>query len=91
MDNNSKDQVEQGVIEKIHIIDQYSSDYLKCPFLPHMGVFKISRGTTDCRVVYLSNLCQKDKDRVMTVSYKHIFCEEGLWNRLRLNYSEKGC
>ena len=69
MDDSFKDQVDNGVIERIHNIDQFLSDYPNYSFLPHMGVFKLKRETTKCRVVYLSNLCQKDSDKVMTVSH----------------------
>jgi len=34
-----------------------------------MGVFKLGRETTKCRIVFLSNLCERDKSRNITVSH----------------------
>ena len=69
MDQSFKDQARQGIIERIHNIDQFLIENPNYSFLPHMGVFKPNRDTTKCRVVYLSNLCQAEKSKSMTVSH----------------------
>ena len=48
------------IIEKSENLDQFIQDNPQCSFLPHMGVFRPGKETTKCRVVFLSNLAQKD-------------------------------
>ena len=37
--------------------------------LAHMGVFRLGRETTKCRVVFLSNICEKDPSKPLTVNH----------------------
>ena len=69
MDNVFKDQEKSGIIVKIDNIEQYMGEHPECSFMPHMGVFKMNRESTKCRVVYLSNLCENNPDLPMTVSH----------------------
>ena len=69
MDEVFKAQEELGIIERVENIDQYMVDYPNHSFLAHMGVFRPSKDTTKCRVVYLSNLVQKDYNKKLTVSH----------------------
>ncbi|XP_066941414.1 uncharacterized protein [Macrobrachium rosenbergii] len=59
MDDNVKTQESQGIIEKIPNLDQFFQEHPEHSFMAHMGVFKLSRETTKCRMVFLSNLCEK--------------------------------
>lgn len=52
-----KDQEDKGIIERID--DNYPINNPHHSYLPHMPVFKLECESTKCRVVYLSNLCQK--------------------------------
>ena len=53
-----KDQERQGIIEQIDDLPKFLEEHPAHSFLPHMGVFKMDRETTKCRVVYLSNLSE---------------------------------
>ncbi len=68
-DDVFKEQEEQGVIEKIGNLDQFILEHPEHSFLPHMSVLKTDRNTTKCRVVFLSNLCEQDKSRSLTLSH----------------------
>jgi len=63
MDQTFKTQKNDGIIERIDNIDKFLSDHPKHSFLCHMGVFKLGRETTKCRVVFLSNLSQGSGSR----------------------------
>ena len=63
-----KDQEEKNIIEKIDDIERFMIENPQYSFLPHMGVFKMSRETSKCRIVFLSNLCEKIAGR-KTVSH----------------------
>ena len=69
MDETIKGQVEAGIIERIHDVNNYLSEHPGYSFLPHMGVFKPDRETTKCRVVFLSNLCEKMKSKKLSLSH----------------------
>lgn len=60
-----------GIVERIENVDRYMKDHPDCSFLPHMGVFKMKRETTKVRVVYLSNLCEKNKRQPNAVSHNN--------------------
>ena len=64
-----KEQRAAGIIEKIDDVEQFMHEHPECSFMPHMGVFKSDNQTTKCRVVYLSNLSQKDRNKELTVSH----------------------
>ena len=68
-DNVFKEQLELGIIEKIPNMNQFLNEHPESSFLAHMCVFKLDRATTKCRVVYLSNLCEKDSSKPLTVSH----------------------
>ena len=60
-----KDQLDQGIIEEISDLDEFRINNKDCSFLPHKPVFKLDNDTTKCRVVYMSNLCEKSKEKLM--------------------------
>ena len=68
-DNVFKEQVEAGIIEKIHDFDKFKCEHPLYSFLPHMSVIRPSKESTKCRVVYLSNLCEADKHKPRTVCH----------------------
>ena len=39
-----------------------------------MGIFRPHKETTKCRVVFLSNLCEKMSDRSKTLSHNQVIC-----------------
>ena len=65
----SKEQVSMGFIEKINDLENYCRQYPDFSFLAHMPIVKLQRETTKCRVVFLSNLCQRDLDKPKTISH----------------------
>ena len=69
MDQTIKDQVKAGIIEGVDNIDQFLLEHPEHSFLPHMGVFKLDRETTKCRIVFLNNLCEKDPSKKITISH----------------------
>ena len=64
VDDVIKEQVEAGIIERIDCPSQYFQENPNYSFLPHMPIFKPNKETTKCRVVFLSNLCDKYKDNI---------------------------
>ena len=69
MDDVFREQVSSGIIEKIDDFEQFKLDNPNHSFLAHMGVYKLNRETTKCRIVYLSNLCEKVPGQNLTVSH----------------------
>ena len=59
IDEVFKQQLRDGIIEPIEDLDEFRANTPDCSFLPHMGVFRPEKQTTKCRVVFLSNLCEK--------------------------------
>ena len=56
-----KEQVKLGVIEKIPDLTQFLNENPTASFLPHMGIFRMNKETTKCRVVFLSNLAENNR------------------------------
>ena len=69
MDETIKDHADAGIIERIHNLDQYLNDHPEHSFLPHMGIFKLDRETSKCRIVFLSNLREQDKSHKLCISH----------------------
>lgn len=69
MDDAVSEQLEMGIIKKIDNPSEFLQDHPSHSFLPHMGVFKLGRETTKCRIVFLSNLCQKEPNKPMSISH----------------------
>ena len=69
MNQTIKDQVKAGIIERIENLDDYLVDHPEHSFLPHMGIFKLDRETTKCRIVFLSNLREQDKSDRLCISH----------------------
>ena len=64
-----KDQEKLNIIERIEDVSQFIAETPRHSFLPHMGVFRPGRETTKLRVVFLSNLCERDPNKNLTVSH----------------------
>lgn len=62
VDKVIKDQLETGIISRIDDLDDFINEHPKCSFLGHMPIFKMNKETTKCRVVYLSNICERSGD-----------------------------
>ena len=58
-----RDQEEAGVIERFGDIQSFIKEHPTCSFLAHMGVFRMSNESIKCRVVYLSNLADKRRNK----------------------------
>ena len=69
MSENISELESSGIIERIHDIEGFISENPTCSFLPHMPIFKLSKETTKCRFVFLSNLCQKSDTNSVTISH----------------------
>ena len=69
MDDSFMEQQQLGIIEAVPDVDVFMQENPKCSFLAHMGVFKLNRETTKCRVVFLSNICEKIGSQTLTVSH----------------------
>ena len=64
-----QEQEQMGVIERIDNIAHFMERHPDCSFLPHMGVFRPHKETTKVRVVFLSNLCEKNESQPTAVSH----------------------
>ena len=60
VDEVFREQVKLGIITEIDDLQDYMVEHPECSFLGHMPVFKLKNKTTKCRVVYLSNIAQKE-------------------------------
>ena len=69
MDESFKKQEEEGIIERIPNLEDYLKNNPGYSFLPHMRVFKLDRLTTKCRIVFLSNLCERNKKNQKAISH----------------------
>ena len=69
IDDVFREQQQLGIIERIDDIYSFMNDHPEASFLPHMPVFRLDRDTTKCRVVFLSNLCEREKSRPNTYSH----------------------
>ena len=58
-----KEQLELGIIEKVDNIENFIENNPDCSFLAHMGVFRMNNDSTKCRVVFLSNICEKNNGK----------------------------
>ena len=54
-----KTQEKSGIIQRIENLNEFMIENHEYSFLPFMGIFKLERETTKCRVVFLSNICEK--------------------------------
>ena len=66
-----KEQERLGIIERIEDVNGYINNHPDCSFLPHMGVYRMSKETTKVRVVFLSNLCEKNRIQPHAVSHNN--------------------
>ena len=69
MEETFLEQERLGIIEKIGNLEQFISEHPNYSFLPHMGVFRLNKETTKCRVVFLSNLCENNSNKIRTISH----------------------
>lgn len=66
MDDSIGEWESSGIIEKIDDLPSFLESNPSHSFLPHMAVFRMNRETTKCRIVFLSNLCERNtKGRVL--------------------------
>ena len=69
MDENIKTQAAQNLIERIDNLDRFCEEHPEYSFLPQIGIIKLDRSTTKCRMVFLSNLCEKQNDGSPSISH----------------------
>lgn len=69
MDGSISEWLENGFIEEVTNIEDFRAQNPDHSFLSHMGVFRPDRETTKCRVVFLSNLCERNKKGKVSVSH----------------------
>ena len=58
-----QEQLRTGIVERIEKFQQFKVENPHHSFLPHMSVFKMNRETTKCRIVFLSNICERSKNQ----------------------------
>jgi len=66
LDEVFKKQANTGIIERIDDIDSYISEHQNCSFLAHMPVFRPDSESTKIRVVFLSNLAEKNRNNYVS-------------------------
>ena len=69
VDDVISDQVSKGVVELIPNLNSFIKETPNCSFLGHMPIFKLSRETTKCRIVFLSNLSEKCHSKPLSLSH----------------------
>ena len=60
IDEAITEQLQMGIIEKLSDPNSYRKEYPAASFLAHMPVFKMHKESTKCRLVFLSNLAQRN-------------------------------
>ena len=66
-DNEIKNQIENGIMVRVGNFKELIND-INVSFLPHNGVFRPSNETTKCRIVNLSNLCDKSSPNNLSLN-----------------------
>ena len=69
MDQAIKDQLSAGIIEPVYDVDKFKAENPDYSFLAHMGIFKLERETTKCRIVFLSNLKEIESRKKLSLSH----------------------
>ena len=80
-----KDQLATGVIEKIPDFELFKSENPMYSFLAHMSVFKLDRDTTKCRVVFLSNICERSGAKISISHNQALYAGENLNKKLLIS------
>lgn len=93
MDEVFREQERLGIIERI-TDKSFFEQHPNHSFLAHMGVFKLDRETSKCRVVFLSNLSQKNNHSVSLSHNQVMHAGPSLNNKittalLHLRFGEK--
>ena len=71
-DNVIKEQKELGIVEEVNDLDQYLSEHPAHSFLAHMSVHRPDKDSTKCRVVFLSNLCERNPKQPCTLCHNQV-------------------
>ena len=53
-----------AIIERVDNIESFVEENPSCSFMAHMQIFKLSKESTKCRTVFLSNLCEKTNNAI---------------------------
>ena len=69
MKENVKELECSDIIEIIPNQEQFFEENPNCSVLASMPIFRLSKESTKCRFVFLSNLCEKPKTTIPTVSH----------------------
>ena len=69
IDSTFKEQESLGIIERIENLDEFLELHPEHSFLPHMAILKPERETTKCRIVFLSNLSERDDRKSVAISH----------------------
>ena len=69
MNENILEHEEAEIIERVTNLDPFLAKNPTASFLGHMPVFRLSKETTKCRIVFLSNVCEKDTATVPKINH----------------------
>ena len=69
MNDNILELEQAGIIERVPNIEQFIAENPSCSFLASMPIFKLSKETTKCRLVFLSNLSEQLKNNLTNISH----------------------
>ena len=69
MHDNISELEEAGIIEKIQNLEDFLEKNPTSSFLANMPIFRLKKESTKCRIVFLSNLCEKPTNGIPTVSH----------------------
>ena len=95
IDQAFKEQEHMGIIERVDNLEQFLEENPQYSFLPHMPIIKMDRETTKCRNVFLSNLCERDPKKGITLSHNQTIRAGPCLNKkisssiLQLRFDEK--
>ena len=59
-----KEQVSLNIIERIENLPKFLEEHPEASFLPHQGIFRMSRESSKLRIVFLSNMFQKKNNGI---------------------------
>ena len=75
-------QLNEDIVEKIYDFNAFKAENPKHSFLSHMPVFRMDKETTKCRVVFLSNICQRDGKDVSISHNQALYAGQNYNNKL---------
>ena len=96
VDEVINDQIKMDIIKPIDDLHKFLRENPDASFMPFMPIFKLEKSTSKCRLVYLSNICEKSYSDLNLTHNQTMLPGPPLNNKLmtsiiQLRFNEKVC